>query len=148
MARARRFAKQVQAKSGSPIETLFGASVLLGAFETGFPLNFEERSSDEGGFTLRQQVNISKYRVDFLFEGKGKKLVVECDGRDFHHSTKDQIERDRARDAELSRLGYTVFRFPGTQISNDVWGTVVEVLAWLDVADFGRWYDENKDYTS
>lgn len=147
MARARKFAKRLEAKSGSPIETILGASVLVAAFETGFPLRLGSSAhSDEDVFILDQQVNISKYRVDYLITGGEKKLIIECDGRDFHHATREQIERDRTRDAELSALGYTVFRFPGTQITSDIWTVVFDVLSWLDAEAFSRWYKDNMDY--
>lgn len=148
MARAKRFASLLKEKSGSPIETLLGASLLLSAYETGFPLTLNRSDGDEGAFWLEQQVSILKYRVDFLITGRGKKLVIECDGRDFHHATREQIERDRNRDTELSSAGYTVFRFPGKQITSDVWKTAIDILSWLDHDSYARWYKENWDYLS
>ena len=144
MARAKRFAKHLEPKSGSPIEVLLGASVLLAAYETGFPLSTTNGPSSR--FALDQQVSISKYRVDFLISGDGKNLVVECDGRDFHHATRDQIERDRKRDADLAALGYTVFRYPGKQITTDIWKPVLEILSWLDSAAFCAWYNEHREF--
>ena len=38
------------------------------------------------------QYEIGKYRADIAFPDK--KLVIECDGKDFH-STPEQLERDR-----------------------------------------------------
>lgn len=148
LARARKFADELSSKSGSPIETLFGASILVAAYETGFPLNLECQLGGKEGFILAQQVTILKYRVDFLITGNGKRLVVECDGRDFHHATRGQIERDRLRDADLSASGYTVFRFPGKQITGDIWRTTSEVLSWLDADEYARWYRENWEYLS
>lgn len=148
MARARKFAKLIETKAGSPIETLLGASVLVAAYETDFPLHLGKLPDGVAGFVLEQQVNISKYRVDFLITGNGKRLVIECDGRDFHHATREQIERDRARDAELSALGYTIYRFPGKQITSDIWSVVIDTLSWLDRDAFARWYTENQDYLS
>lgn len=144
MARAKRFAKLLEPKAGSPIEVLLGASVLLAAQETGFPLLLAGGPSSR--FVLDQQVSISKYRVDFLISGEGKNLVVECDGRDFHHATRDQIERDRARDEDLSGLGFTTFRYPGKQITTDIWKPVFEILSWLDDGAFVAWYSEHQEF--
>lgn len=51
-------------------------------------------------------------RVDFLV---GQRLVVEADGAEYH-TDPIQFERDRHRDAVLSRLGYRVLRFSYRQI--------------------------------
>jgi very-short-patch-repair endonuclease len=50
-----------------------------------------------------------RYRLDFaLFCSRGA-LAIECDGREFH-GTGPQRARDRAKDAHLRRLGWTVLR--------------------------------------
>lgn len=69
-------------------------------------------------FGLQAQVQIGQYRVDFLMtdERHDRKVVVECDGHDFHERTKDQAKRDRSRDRWLMRRGYTVARFTGSEI--------------------------------
>lgn len=61
----------------------------------------------------RNQVWIGRFRVDFLFIPQ--KLVVECDGKQFHNPKKDQ-DRDR----KLVKLGYRTLRFPGSQIYKEV----------------------------
>ena len=142
--RAKRYAALLEPKAGSPLEVLLGASLLIGAYETGFPLSLDE--DRDGVFVLRQQSHIGSFRVDFLIEGRGKKLVIECDGRDFHHSTREQIERDRKRDADLSAMGYTVFRYPGTQLHSDIWGVVAQIYSWLDAEEAVRFYRENADF--
>ncbi len=84
-------------------------------------------------FYIRPQHQIGKHRVDFLC-GKSEisaEAIVELDGRDFHHATREQIERDRVRDKELKALGYRVFRFPGTQIHNDPINCAGDVIFWL-----------------
>ncbi|MFW7413842.1 endonuclease domain-containing protein [Demequina sp. SO4-18] len=47
-------------------------------------------------------------RVDLLVEGR---VVVECDGRDYHSDPR-AFARDRARDRELIARGLDVLRFP------------------------------------
>jgi len=73
------------------------------------------------------------YRADFLFncmsqEGRGTRtVVVELDGHDFHERTKEQAQRDRARDRRMTRSGFHVFRFTGSEIYRDVESAVDEV---------------------
>lgn len=61
------------------------------------------------GLTFRQQVSFSGVGyVDFLVAGR---LVVEVDGYEFH-SSKEQFELDRERDAVLLGRGYPTLRIP------------------------------------
>lgn len=55
------------------------------------------------------------------------KIVVECDGHDYHERTKEQAARDKARDRAMQRLGYTVIRFTGSEIWRDPVGCAKEV---------------------
>ncbi|HMF69154.1 MAG TPA: hypothetical protein VK602_16275 [Phyllobacterium sp.] len=59
--------------------------------------------------------------------------VVECDGREFHHASWSQIERDRLRDQQIESIGHgcKVFRFPGTQIVNDPVGCTMAVIYYF-----------------
>lgn len=91
------------------------------------------------------QIQIGDYRCDFLLiyetswpepgDGLGEghkahprnvprvvrrhdkfRMVIECDGHNFHERTKAQAKRDRKRDRILQSLGYVVFRFTGSEI--------------------------------
>lgn len=53
--------------------------------------------------------------VDLVVEGR---LVVEVDGREYH-TTDEQFELDRRRDARLAALGYRVLRFSYRQVMFD-----------------------------
>lgn len=59
-------------------------------------------------------------RVDFLIEvkedDKELKLIIECDGHDFHEKTKEQAQKDKSRDRFLAKNGYVVMRFTGSEI--------------------------------
>ncbi len=57
---------------------------------------------------IQRQVEISRYRVDFLVEGR---FVIECDGKDFH-----EHDRDRQRDGELLRSGFIPIHCSGHMI--------------------------------
>lgn len=77
--------------------------------------------------TLYRNVHMLTYRVDFLVEAGGKWLVVECDGHDYHNTTKQQVAYDRARDREVQRLGLNVFRFTGSDIFHSAERCAAEV---------------------
>lgn len=103
---------------------------------------------DESHFVIKPQAAIDMYRVDFLIEYKHfemltsqgnersfrsrcvstSSMVVECDGHDFHEKTKDQAARDKTRDRELSKLGYKVFHYTGSEIWNDAYRCAKEAL--------------------
>lgn len=68
------------------------------------------------GIRFRQQEKIAGVgRVDFVI---GTRLVIEVDGAEFH-TGREAFERDRARDARLSALGYRVLRFSHRQLISD-----------------------------
>lgn len=87
-------------------------------------------------FAIYTQVKIDKYRVDFIVAYGDKQVVVECDGRDFHHSTRQQVDRDRERDAALGGLGYKVIRFPGRQLDSEPYFCAADVMMWLVKGEF------------
>lgn len=80
-------------------------------------------------------------RVDFLLHSYSwgvftkraegwHRLVVECDGHDFHERTKEQAAKDRNRDREAQLGGLPVFRFTGSEIWRDPWGCAEKVIQW------------------
>jgi very-short-patch-repair endonuclease len=83
------------------------------------------------------QAQIEAYRVDFAFYqreemGGTRALIVECDGHDFHERTKEQALADRSRDRRLQELGYTVYRFTGSEIYTDPMKCAEQILRWAD----------------
>lgn len=91
------------------------------------PLGCERWHGDPAGVTAVRpmafvfpQHEIGPYRVDFLVAVAGPaiepyRLVIECDGRQFH-SGREQIIHDQRREREICDLGYEVVRFSGTAI--------------------------------
>ena len=88
-------------------------------------------------------VNGKHYVADFLFdtdfidvEDHEKKinpfkLVIECDGHETHHSTKEQVKKDNERDFNLKKAGYDVLHFSGSQIFNEPYKCAEEVLDYI-----------------
>ena len=70
------------------------------------------------------QVQVGRYRVDFMVRFFDEKFIVECDGHDFHERTKQQAQHDKQRDRFLQAEGFKVFRFTGSEI----WSG----LEWVD----------------
>ena len=110
----------------SPIEQMFLVAFLL-ASEA-----YHRHYIIESQATIRLQDG-TEFRADFNIYYKDKGCFVECDGRDFHHASWAQIERDRQRDSRIeAETGDKVFRFPGTQIHSDPIECVWEVFTYLD----------------
>ena len=84
-------------------------------------------------YWLNPQVEIGKYRVDFeLVNHKDKKIIVECDGHEFHQKSKQQVEKDNQRERDLKKLGYEVVRFSGSEIFKDAEKCVKDLLDILN----------------
>jgi len=72
-----------------------------------------------GAASIEQQKPLcgGAYRADFAITNlEGAKIVVECDGHDFHEKTREQAARDKKRDRELQIAGWKVLRFTGSEI--------------------------------
>lgn len=75
------------------------------------------------GFTA-QSLLLERYLVDI--EVHQAPIVIEADGA--QHTLRDQKAKDAARDAELIKAGYRVFRFTGRQINTDAVACVQRVI--------------------
>lgn len=104
----------------SPIEKILYAAI---------DIAYAIRSGEFGTwfFDLTPQYEIvenRRYRADFLLSlmlsnemcEEFYYIIIECDGHDFHHKTKEQVERDNERDMRIKMFGYDVLRFSGSQI--------------------------------
>lgn len=87
----------------SPAETAF-----LEAMIPAYELLPEKGVLKGGGLTLNLQVKVKPYRLDFLADGW---LAIEIDGA-AHHSSPEDVAKDRERDRFLEGCGYTVLRIP------------------------------------
>lgn len=74
-------------------------------------------------FLIKPQSPLGRYRADFLVglgaNSQWRKIVVECDGHNYHERTKEQAAHDRGRDRFLTLNGYKVMRFTGSEIHKD-----------------------------
>ena len=104
----------------SPIEQIF-----ITAFDL-----YIAQEGKENIFLFSQapiEIGKKKYVADFLFEydpyvnqyDTDVKIVIECDGYEFHQKTKEQVQHDNEREYDLKMAGYEVLRFSGTQIFNN-----------------------------
>lgn len=53
--------------------------------------------------------------------------MKQNDGHEFHEKTKQQAQYDKKRDRKLTKLGYKILRFTGSEIYNDVRKCIMEV---------------------
>ena len=95
---------------------------------------------------LQRQVEINTIgRVDFLVHAYGdwarepegglegwRRLIIECDGHNFHTQSKEQVARDRSRDRNAAMMGLEVFRFTGSELWRDPWGCAGQIIAWAN----------------
>lgn len=114
---------QMRASCESPAEEAF-----LDAMVRHFGLQPSQGALEGNGLRLRSQVEISRYRIDFLVD---ERLVVEVDGATWH-SSPEAIARDRARDADLQSRGYKVLRIPAKVTLYDRPEAVARVKVALD----------------
>lgn len=105
----------------SPIEEMFGTELI----------NWLEGPKGEG-IILANQAKLGPYRADFFIKAPGQRMVIECDGHDFHDRTKEQAARDRRRDRMFLSCGAYTVRFTGSEIYANVTGCVCEVFEILD----------------
>lgn len=90
------------------------------------------------GIKITPQFQISGYRVDFLLEwiwepdnSTLERIIIECDGHDFHEKTKEQAQKDKKRDRDLQGLGFPVLRFTGSEIWRDPLSCATEAIEQL-----------------
>lgn len=61
-------------------------------------------------------------------------LLVECDGHDYHERTKEQAQKDKSRDRELTAAGFPIFRFTGSEIFKDAKACAASCIRHLRAA--------------
>jgi very-short-patch-repair endonuclease len=131
-------------KSKSPIENIAALAI--------WTLNEEYGSKN---IVVVRQQKIGRYTVDFeithkpfFFKKEDEpmlKIVIECDGHEWHEKTKEQVSRDKERDRELQKLGYVVLRYSGSDLYKN-WRTVRDDVYDLidpnEKKEIDAWYKE------
>ncbi len=122
----------------SPIERVLYAAILAQHKNT--PLRivlhnepWERTTLMMAGAHFWPQTALGNYRVDFAVflvtnEREIGRLVIECDGHDFHERTKVQARNDKSRDRYLVGDGFKVIRYAGSEIWRDPMRCAEEVL--------------------
>jgi very-short-patch-repair endonuclease len=128
-------------------ERAFPTKPLRAAYSDEYILSLH--SKDKEFVAIHAQQPLLRYRVDFLICARLggyadlHKVVVECDGHDFHEKTKQQAAHDKKRDPALTAAGFRVFRFTGSEIYRDPVGCASEIANYLQ-DEF--WKKEGKLY--
>lgn len=132
----------------SPIEQILYFALEIYLFE------MEGRNNNpRPWFSFQEPIktNGKTYYADFYFDSdypddgyckyRGKehlKLVVECDGHDFHEKTKEQVRHNNERNYNLEMEGYSVLHFSGSQIFDDPLKCAEEIYMYIN-KKVGEW---------
>lgn len=88
------------------------------------------------------QCGVGRYKVDFLIEKWDNpnpiRVVVECDGHDFHERTKAQAAHDRSRDRYMLTRGLPVLRFTGSEIHADPFKCAAQIYEFFEAEHAAR----------
>jgi len=107
------------------------------ALRQGLPFGY--RTGDEFTIKIYPQCMVGPYCADFFveyvhagFDDSAVRLVVECDGHDFHERTKEQAKKDRARDRFMQKVGLPVLRYTGSEIFANAADCGKQVLDFIE----------------
>lgn len=127
----------------SPIEKKLLAAIIIDFNAclriSGLGNNIYHFGNESPEVDIECQKNILNYRVDFFITIKERiennlqqfaplKLIIECDGHDFHERTKEQAARDKKRDRRLQQLGFPILRFTGSEIYKNPFCCVNQIM--------------------
>lgn len=101
-----------------------------------------ERAAERGCLVIQMQHRLLDWRADFVLSCpsiSGKKVIIECDGHDFHERTKEQAARDRSRDRAAQEAGHMMLRYTGSEIYRDPLGCARAALKALAKAIEPDW---------
>lgn len=119
----------------SPIERLFLVAFFLVGEDSGGVIFDEPPGAMDQWFFVLKQAQVGAYRADFVIGlvefPDAQRIVIECDGHDYHERTKEQASHDRKRDRYMQSAGYKVFRFTGSDLFRDAIACAEEVVMEL-----------------
>ena len=78
----------------------------------------------QASVVIAPQYNTEKHRADFavfvnIVANEEIRIVIECDGHDFHEKTKEQAARDKGQYNDVQIAGWRALRFTGSMIWRD-----------------------------
>lgn len=79
-----------------------------------------------GGFRFRKQFPQDQYVIDFAC--LAVRLAIEVDGEAHDRGVRPQ--RDLARDAYLTSLGFSMMRIPAREVLGNMEGVLAGILEW------------------
>ncbi|UOQ92262.1 AAA domain-containing protein [Halobacillus shinanisalinarum] len=85
------------------------------------------------GYKVTPQVQVGRYRIDFVIEGLRDRLAVECDGEKWHGPEK--FEEDMQRQESLERAGWLFWRVRGREFYFD--RTKAMESLWEQLSEMG-----------
>lgn len=111
------------AEPGSEIE--IEPQAQLGEHRVDFLLTYRRMTRPEQSDPARPALLHARPRLE------AARLIVECDGHDYHDRTKKQASTDRARDRSLQSFGLSVYRYTGSDIWQHPFRCAVSAVAAL-----------------
>lgn len=87
------------------------------------------------GYDIIQQYPVGNYRLDIVLKNKNNKVVIECDGEQFH-SGEEKVREDMQRQTILERIGWKFIRIRGSKYfrnSEQEIDRVIEQLSNFDI---------------
>jgi very-short-patch-repair endonuclease len=88
-----------------------------------------EEAASALGWSIRRQVRVGRYVLDFLVETPSSSLCVELDGAAWHERTEEQGLRDRQRDRELLRcFSLPTARFLGKEVLRNPEAVMTQIV--------------------
>ena len=70
--------------------------------------------------------------VDFFIDLRNVKLCIYTDGHSYHSLNQDQVKHDNVINRKLQELGFTVLRYNGKEINDDISVITSEVKKWTE----------------
>lgn len=105
------------------------------SFTPQYPIDIKGKRS----FTYSDQLPnapVNKKNVlttpDFFFEKGERKLCVYADGESYHKGNPEQHAKDKIINKKLQDFGYTVLRYTGKQINENMDNIIKEIKQWHD----------------
>ena len=138
-----RFNECIELEMESPIEHILYIALKtvqeLNYIEDGEPHFTPNNTPVVQGLVISPQQKIGIYRCDFEVgfytrnstREWGKAVVVECDSQKFHERTEKERRYEKTRDRHLTKAGYKVFHYTGSEIIERPLEIAKEILEFV-----------------